>query len=398
MQLSERARERLRTIASRAAWMFRAKISYGLGLPAFLRLLVRNRFVLGMARLPVAALSAYLSAFNSGLAIINWFVFSTKLRETELQHDPLFILGHWRSGTTYLHELISCDERFAAPKGYHCFLPGHFLVSESTLKPVARLFLPRSRPMDAMVLDLDRPQEDEYAMLGLLGRSTNGWFLFPRTSDGDRAYLSLRDLGAGERAKWIDHWLKFLKSVSLRSGPDRRLVLKSPQHTARVRTILEVFPRAQFVHISRDPPALLRSTLRTWRAMAEEYGLQSDGNEEEHLKENILRDFSEMYRCYSEDRSLIPNGHLVEVKYEDLASNPIRTIKFIYQELKLGNISEFEESMEHILDNKWRTEGGKVTKKQFTSQKTEQKIAIYREMFGHPRRHAEGHLSEGHGK
>ena len=380
---------RLRTIASRVAWMFRAKISYGLGLPAFLRLLVRNRFVLGMARLPVAALSAYLAAFNTGLAVINWFVFSTKLRETELQHDPLFILGHWRSGTTYLHELICSDDRFAAPNGYQCFLPGHFLVSESTLKPVARLFLPRSRPMDAMVLDLDRPQEDEYAMLGLLGCSTNGWFLFPRTSDGDRAYLSLRNLAPGERAKWIDRWLTFLKSVSLRSGPDRRLVLKSPQHTARVRTILEVFPNAQFVHISRDPHALLRSTLRTWRAMADEYGLQSNANEEERLKENILRDFSEMYRCYSEDRSLIPNGHLVEVKYEDLASNPIRTMKSIYQELNLGSAGAFEALMENRSKQKWDADVIMATKKQFNFQITEQQIAIYRAIFEYPRRHAE---------
>ena len=33
----------------------------------------------------------------------------------------------------------------------------------------------------------------------------------------------------------------------------KRIVLKSPAHTARVRVLLELFPKARFVHIIRDP-------------------------------------------------------------------------------------------------------------------------------------------------
>jgi hypothetical protein len=29
--------------------------------------------------------------------------------------QPLFILGHWRSGTTHLHNLLATDEPFAYP-------------------------------------------------------------------------------------------------------------------------------------------------------------------------------------------------------------------------------------------------------------------------------------------
>ena len=31
------------------------------------------------------------------------------LADKPLEHDPVFILGHWRSGTTFVHNVFSCD-------------------------------------------------------------------------------------------------------------------------------------------------------------------------------------------------------------------------------------------------------------------------------------------------
>ena len=40
---------------------------------------------------------------------------------------PVFILGHYRSGTTYLHELLSNDPGFASPNRFQAFNPSTFL-------------------------------------------------------------------------------------------------------------------------------------------------------------------------------------------------------------------------------------------------------------------------------
>ena len=34
------------------------------------------------------------------------------LANQPLEHDPVFILGHWRSGTTFMHNVFSCDKHF----------------------------------------------------------------------------------------------------------------------------------------------------------------------------------------------------------------------------------------------------------------------------------------------
>jgi omega-hydroxy-beta-dihydromenaquinone-9 sulfotransferase len=42
---------------------------------------------------------------------------------------PLFLVGHWRSGTTLLHELLALDEQYAASSTYACFNPHQFLLT-----------------------------------------------------------------------------------------------------------------------------------------------------------------------------------------------------------------------------------------------------------------------------
>ena len=37
------------------------------------------------------------------------------LADKPLEHDPVFILGHWRSGTTFVHNVFSCDKHFGVP-------------------------------------------------------------------------------------------------------------------------------------------------------------------------------------------------------------------------------------------------------------------------------------------
>ncbi|MGH8363598.1 MAG: sulfotransferase [Gammaproteobacteria bacterium] len=41
----------------------------------------------------------------------------------------MFIVGHWRSGTTLLHKLLSLDTAFCAPTFFECCLPRGFVSS-----------------------------------------------------------------------------------------------------------------------------------------------------------------------------------------------------------------------------------------------------------------------------
>lgn len=62
---------------------------------------------------------------------------------------PLFVLGHWRNGTTLLHNLLTVDQRFAFPNNYQSLFPNSFLTAGSLHSRASDFFLPKRRPMDA---------------------------------------------------------------------------------------------------------------------------------------------------------------------------------------------------------------------------------------------------------
>src|SRR4029078_2717757 len=94
---------------------------------------------------------------------------------------PLFVLGHWRSGTTHLHYLLALDDRFACPSLYQVFFPHTFLSTEGGgFSRLPGFLLPEHRAYDNVKQDLTVPCEDEFAMCvwGLMTPYLSG--VFPR--------------------------------------------------------------------------------------------------------------------------------------------------------------------------------------------------------------------------
>jgi hypothetical protein len=309
----------------------------------WLRLLARNRFAVSPSRVPLAAWITVTSALNSFAGIFDRLMFSHTVRQFELAEPPLFVLGHWRSGTTLLHELLMLDSRHVCPNTYQCFDPGHFLWTEWFVPPLTRWMLPPTRPMDDVRAGWDRPQEDEFALCNLGAPSPYLVWAFPNHGPVADEYLDLRSLPAPDREAWKRAWYDFVKRVALaRRG---RIVLKSPTHTARVRTILEVFPDARFVHIVRDPLVLFPSTVRLWRSLSEVQGLQAPNYNFDWLERNVLDTFVRMYERFEQDRERVPPGRLVDVRYEDLVADPVGQMREVYRRLDLGGFAELEPAL-----------------------------------------------------
>ena len=185
---------------------------------------------------------------------------------------PLFILGHYRSGTTHLHNLLALDPQFAAPTFFQVLNPHTFLTTERLAAPVADRLVVRRRYQDEVALGAGVPSEDEVALGTMTGLSPYlGWY-FPRDGPGYDRYLTFRGVPDEEVARWGHALTTFLKKLTLRHG--RPLVLKSPPHTARIRLLLGLFPDARFVHIHRDPYDVFRSTRHMIRAVQPVFRLQ----------------------------------------------------------------------------------------------------------------------------
>jgi hypothetical protein len=200
--------------------------------------------------------------------------------------------------------------------------------------------------MDNMAAGWQRPQEDEFALCNLGIPTPYLSMLFPRRGPADSEYLDLRELTDAERRNWGEALNYFFQRVTYRDP--RRIIVKSPPHTARVRTLLQLYPQAKFVHIVRDPYELFISTVSLWKSLNEVQRIQSLGDEP-CLDEFVLSTFERMYAAFEADRQLLGEDQLVELKYEELVQNPLEEVRSVYTQLNLGDFSLVEPELQSHL-------------------------------------------------
>lgn len=318
---------------------------HGMRVRTWWAMVARNGFAISPSRLPMAFGVSMVSLINSFFCRIQWLFFERKIQATEIRRPPVFIIGHWRSGTTHLHELMVLDPQFASPTTYECFVPSHSLVTAWFVTRWMKFLLPAQRPMDNMATGWDRPQEDEFALCNLGVGTPYRTMAFPNRGPADQEFLSMDGVDPARLAKWKERMQWFVKMVTFRSA--RQVVMKSPPHTGRVRELLATFPGAKFVHIVRDPYVVFPSTVRLWKSLYQIQGLQVpafDG-----LEEYVYDCFERMYAAYERDKSLIPRGSLVEVTYEEVVRNPVAEMQRIYETLDLGPFEAVRPKLEAYL-------------------------------------------------
>jgi hypothetical protein len=354
---------------------------HGMGHGTWLKLLARNRFAISPSCWFLAASINSATILNSFAGVFTRLMFSHRAQATRLADPPLFVLGHWRSGTTLLHELLILDERHTYPNTYECFAPHHFIWTEWFVPPLLRKLLPSTRPMDAMAAGWERPQEDEFALCNLGIPTPYLAWAFPRHGPVADEYLDLVGLSHAERERWKAALKSFVQYVA--AMRNRRIILKSPTHTARVKTLLEVFPDARFVHIVRDPLALFPSTVRLWNTLSQVQGLQTIGEGLTWVERQVLDTFARMYERFEQDRDLIPEGRLAEVYYEELIADPVGQMRSVYEQLDLGGFAEVEPKIAQYADEHSDYRPGRYNLSPSTTERVRRHWAPYFERYGY---------------
>ena len=338
--LSERVAQsrRERVVKNPFPW-YTPRFWHGMRAKTWLSLLATNHFDVSFAKLPTVTSITAVSLLNSALAGIDNLIYGRRIARVQLKAPPVFILGHWRSGTTFLHELLIRDPSHTFPSTYQCFVPHHFVFTESWITPWTKRLLPSRRPMDNMAAGWQRPQEDEFA-LGNLGQPTPYLsMLFPQRGSVYPEYLDMRGLTPHQVTAWQNALGEFFRRITFRD--DRRIVVKSPAHTARVRTLLDMFPDAKFVHIVRNPFDVFASTVNLWKSLNEVQRVQAAGNPA-WIEEYVLDGFERMYDAFEADRQRLDENQLYELRYEDLVEDPAEELNQIYEKLALGDYSNVE--------------------------------------------------------
>lgn len=318
-----------------------------MGVVTWARLLARGRFDITLNCVPNILTVSLWAPVNSLLYIVSEMIFGARANRHEISPAPLFVIGHWRSGTTLLHNLLACDPSHGYPTTYQCFFPNHFLLTGGAAGKWFNVFLPKKRPMDNVPVGAGRPQEDEFAFANM-GMGTHYVTLaWPRHGPQGLDYLDLVNLGEEARATWERGFLWFVRRLSYRQK--KRLVMKSPAHTARIKTLVKLFPDARFIHISRHPLNIIPSTVKLWKTLDSVQGLHNPARDDPWMEEFVFSVFETLFKRYDEDRALIRDGHLAEISFEDLAANPKKVMRDIYKKLDLGDFARAEPAIDAYL-------------------------------------------------
>jgi len=314
----------------RPAWN-QAAIWMGCDLPALARMMRHYRWRVDAAFWFEALIDLTFASGNSLLRLVQTASSNHRVRRIALPDDPVFIIGHWRTGTTLLHELLALDPPNRCPTTYECLLPHHFLLTERWLKRWISFALPSRRPPDNMAVGWDRPQEDEFALCNMGAVSPYWQIGFPNEPPLDAGWIDLSGLSDEKRDQWRRAFRTFLQRLLChRHG---RLVLKSPPHTFRVATLVEMFPQARFIHVVRNPFEVFSSTRKLWKSLYSSLGYQKPLYRE--LDELVLLTFAQMHQSLQRTRPLVESERFMDVRYEQLVADPVAIVGDIYEHLQL---------------------------------------------------------------
>ncbi|HXU27064.1 MAG TPA: sulfotransferase [Bacteroidia bacterium] len=314
----------------------------GSSLPKWIGLLVKNKFLIDIRFLPKVLFITGNVILNVPFQLYEYLRYNKAIKKVKVQ-GPIFIVGHYRSGTTYLHNVLSKDPNFCFCSTYEALTPHVFLSTGNITKKILSWAMPSTRPQDNVAAGADVPNEEEFAMGNISHTSLTQGYYFPKSIFNvfDESVVFEKD-----KIKNTEHWKKhfdyFLKKLSYKNT-GKRLILKSPANTARIKEILELYPDACFIHIHREPYTVYQSNVNLYEKILPLLSFQKADNK--FMEQFILYAYEKMYKKFLLNKNDIKANQLIEMSYSDFVFAPVEQLQKVYKQLGLG---DFEAALPYL--------------------------------------------------
>ncbi|MCX6274849.1 MAG: sulfotransferase, partial [Bacteroidetes bacterium] len=292
---------------------FTSHSAFGSGLRAWIRILRQNKFAIHPLLIPKVLFISSAIILSTPFRLYERVRFREKIKKAEVK-NPVFILGNPRSGTTFLHYLMSKDPAFGYCTTAHAMIPHLFLTWSGFFSGILSKALPETRPMDNLKMGTELPKEEEFALVAYGCESMVSGYYFPKNFVRNLEKNVLFKNNSSAEKNWKKNFDHFLRKLTFANG-DKKLLLKSPANTARVKEILSLYPAAKFIHIYRNPYDVFQSHLHLFKKLLPMLSFQEISDAE--LEEIVFSTYILIYEKYFGEKNLIPKGNLVEIRYED---------------------------------------------------------------------------------
>ena len=280
-------------------------------------------------------------------SLIHWFCFFLDdilfpAHKTQPIEKPLFTLGNLRSGSTFLHRLLSRDsETFTSLTIWDIYL-----TPSVTQKKITQFFARLDKKMGGhlhrLLHEFDRrtlgnfkihrisffqPEEDENILL-------HSWdslwvsFLFPFMDEFPN-YQHFDEALPPERKRHIMAFYKSMLQRHMYATGQKYFVAKNPAFSPKIETLLEFFPDARIIYLARNPLDMLPSSI-SWINYARRVFTEP---KEKYLYLDEILDFTQhWYRYPLKYLDAHPSPRHLILNYDDLIQRPEQVIRSFYEQ------------------------------------------------------------------
>ena len=307
---------------------------------------------------PRVVLLCIANLFNAPFRFFEQILINRRLKIKTPDQAPLFILGHWRSGTTHLHNLLCTPPNAAYVTTYQSVFPDTLFIKFGKIffLNMMKLLMPGTRKADNVKLGTALPQEDGFMIGNAVPLAYYYFWYFPKNAD--RFYIEAVEFKVDKnKIKRFFENYKLIIQKAVKNTGGKRFISKNPVNTARIKILSEQFPGAKFIHIYRNPVEVFLSTKRFFMQVLPSLQLQKFSEKE--IDDLIFRMFKKIMQKYLDERTEIPKHQLVEVDFYDLENKPLEVLENIYRQLNLSGFEKdktyFTEYLKHRKNYKKNT-------------------------------------------
>jgi hypothetical protein len=257
----------------------------------------------------------------------------SRIKNYELKEKPLFIIGFWRSGTTFLHNILCRDLQAGYTSTFQVVFPHTTITQAWWLKKLTNLLLPPNRPFDNVEMHMDFPQEEEFGLAFMQPYSFYNAYMFP--CDFERIFIEefyTANLPVKHLDNWKNKYALLVKKAMLNTG-GIRYTSKNPCNLGRIELLNSMYPGAQFIFIYRNPYHAVESLYRFMLAIFP--GTQLQKLPVDFNREKIVKFYAEVVRNYFNSKTILSEGQLIEIRLEDFVRDKIIFIENIYKKFDL---------------------------------------------------------------
>ncbi len=268
--------------------------------------------------------------------------------------EPVFLVGHARSGTTLTHRLLSKDQgRFSSFLLYELYFPS--LLQKKLIRFAARVderflgsFVEKrvrrwegwryAAQRDAHRMGLTEPEEDDIIFYYSMA---SGFWITKMPYMGDLDFYHVDDWPEAKRRRLFGFYRDCVRRQLYLNGSSKIHLSKNPIFAGRVASIIESFPDAKIVVNVRDPnetiPSLLKLVRGGWKMLG------WDEQRQDRCLRVLANQSWHSYRHPLEVLEANPGTKGAVVDYRDLVSDPAATIEHAYEDLGLPMTDAYRE-------------------------------------------------------